>query len=151
MKKIALLAGVFLMIACGNGQTQAQGKTADDKKPANEGKYYTTAVAPGELAVSEKGTVILSLIPGSGYKWNDEYPAKFKLTAPASVALEKAEFSFKNKDIETDKKEARLSLPLTISAQGPQKLDVKGSFSVCNDTSCKIMRNEVFSITVQGK
>ena len=151
MKRIALLVGVFLMIACGNGQTQAQGKAADDKKPANEGKYYSTSVTPGELAVSEKGTVVLSLVPGSGYKWNDEYPAKFKLTTPATVSLGKKEFSFKNKDIETDKKEARLSLPLTISAQGPQKIEVKGSFSVCTETFCKIMRDEEFSITVQGK
>ncbi len=147
MRTAAFLVGMLLLMACQDGRSQPNDAQGD--KPANQGTYYEVSVAPDEVSVNEKGAVVVSLTPGSGYKWNDEYPAKFALTAPEGVALEKADF--KAKEVEVSAKAARLTIPLTVAAAGEKKIEVKGSFSVCNDTSCKIMRNETFNFTVKGK
>lgn len=151
MRSIALIVGIVLLMACQEGRSQPNDAEGQPAAAANRGKYYEVSAVPGELVVAEKGTVVVSLTPGAGYKWNDEYPARFALKAPASVTLEKAAFSFKKKEIEVTKKAASLAVPLAISAAGEQTIEFKGSFSVCNDTSCKIMRDEVFTITVVGK
>ena len=75
----------------------------------------------------------------------------FLQTGRYTVTLDKAEFSFKKKEIEVTKKAAQLAVPMAVAKAGKQEIEFKGSFSVCNDTSCKIMRNEVFKVTVEGK
>ncbi len=151
MRSIALIVGIVLLMACQEGRSQPNDSEGQPAAAANQGKYYDVSVAPSELSVAEKGSVVVSLTPGSGYKWNDEYPAKFALKAGDGVTLEKADFSFKKKEIEITKKAASLAVPLAIAKAGKQTIEFKGSFSVCNDTSCKIMRDEVFTVTVEGK
>jgi hypothetical protein len=151
MRSVALIVGIVMLMACQEGRSQPNDAEGKPAAAANQGKYYDVAVAPGELAVSEKGTVLVSLTPGEGYKWNEEYPAKFALTAGAEVTLDKADFSFKKKEIQVTKKAAQLAVPMAVAKVGKQEIEFKGSFSVCNDTSCKIMRNEVFTVTVEGK
>ncbi len=150
MRPAALLIGIALLMACQDGRTEPN-EAGDKPAQKNEGTYYSTAATPDELVANEKTTVVLSLLPGSGFHWNDEYPAKFALKAPAGVTLDKTEFSFKKKEIAVSQKSAQLEIPVTLAAAGEQAIEFKGSFSVCNDTSCKIMRDEVFTVTLKGK
>jgi len=151
MRSVALLVGIVMLMACQEGRSQPNDAEGKPAAASNRGKYYEVSVAPDELAVAEKGTVVISLTAGSGYKWNDEYPAKFALKAGAEVTLDKADYSFKKKEIQVTKKAAQLAVPMAVAKAGKQDIEFKGSFSVCNETSCKIMRNEVFTVTVEGK
>jgi hypothetical protein len=149
MKRTAIFLGFFLMLACQNGNSQP--KAADDTKPANLGKYYHVKATPDEVKAGEEARVVVELSPGSGYKWNDEYPTKFSLTAPEGLTLGKEAFSAKKKEVEISTRAASISVPVTFKEAGSLAIKFKGSFSVCNETSCKIMRNEEFSVKVTGK
>lgn len=151
MRSVAMIVGIILLMACQDGRSQPNEPEGQPAASSNRGKYYDVSVTPGELTVAEKATVVVSLTPGSGYKWNDEYPARFALKAGDAVTLDKSEFSFKKKEIEVTKKAAQLAVPLAVAEAGEQAIEFKGNFSVCNDTSCKIMRDEVFTVTVEGK
>lgn len=149
MNRIAVFLGFLLMLACQNGNSQPM--AAGDSKPDNLGKYYHVKATPDEIEAGEEAKVVVELSPGDGYKWNDEYPTKFSLTAPTGMTLGKNAFSAKKKEVEVSQKAASIAVPLTFKEAGELTLKVKGSFSVCNETSCKIMRNEEFSVKVTGK
>jgi len=150
MKGIVVVA-LLALLGCRGGQTAsaAAGETAGEE--ANRGRYYEAVIAPTEVGLNEKASVVVSLTAGSGYHWNDEYPASFKVSAGETVGIEKADFSVKTKDIEVTREAARMTVPMVVKAAGVQELLVKGSFSVCNETSCKIMRNEEIRLSFSGK
>jgi len=141
--RLAILA--VLLFSCQNGRTQplAAGAGAGENS-----KYYQVQVTPSEVTVGTEAKLVLSVAAVSGWKWNAEYPAKFKVSGPTAVRLGKSEFSTRAGDVEAGKTEARITIPATASSQGTFTLDVTGSFSVCNDTSCKIMRDEKVAVEV---
>jgi len=147
--RYALLFTLLLALAgCRDGHSRPIG---DDVVSENLGKYYNVAVTPETVKVGERVNVVIALTPGSGYKWNDEYPAKFTLTAEGALELGKARFSARKKELEISTSAARATVPLTVTSVGPQTIRAKGNFSVCDKTSCKIMRNESFSVAVAGQ
>lgn len=143
-----LLLAALLFSGCADGRSQIR---SEGSGSANIGTYYLVSLTPDQVPVDEKQTVVITLSPGSGYKWNDEYPASFSLKGPEALEFEKAEFAARKKELDISKEAARISVPLTVRSSGDQKIEVKGNFSVCNKTSCKIMRNEVFNIPLTGK
>jgi hypothetical protein len=154
MKRLAMLLPLILMVACQNGRTQPKGESGTQESAAAEAdnsKYYSVALNPAEIAPGAKTDVAVVITPASGYKWNDEYPAKFKVEPPDGVKVEKIEYKQMKKEVEIGKAEARLVLPVTLADAGIFELQVKANFSVCNDTSCKIMRKELFKLPLTGK
>ena len=124
---------------------------AEPSEAGYNAKYYAVSLTPDEVDADTRTDVAVVITPASGYKWNDEYPAKFGVVALGDVTVGKTEFSQKKKEVEIGKTEARLVLPVTVSGAGRHKLQVKANFSVCNDTSCKIMRKELFKLSISGK
>jgi len=147
MRKASLFLAMLLLISCQDGRSQPR---TDGRKNANLGKFYLVAVTPAEVTVDARSSVVVAFTPGSGYKWNDEYPTRFNLPENKSFRFDKSDFSGRKKEIEISKEAARLTIPLVVTKPGPHKLDIKGSFSVCNKTSCKIFRNETVSVTITG-
>ena len=88
--------------------------------------------------------------PADGYKWNDEYPAKFVVSAGPGVTLGKTEFKAKKKDIVPAGKKATFTVPLTAATAGAFTLTLNGGFSVCNDTSCKIFRKKTINLDIDA-
>lgn len=155
MKRLAILLPLMLMlVACQNGRTQPKGETGTQESSASEAdnsKYYSVALNPAEIPSGAKTDVAVVITPASGYKWNDEYPAKFKVEPPDGVKVAKTDYKQMKKEVEIGKTEARLVLPVTLADTGSFELQVKANFSVCNDTSCKIMRKELFKLPLTGK
>ena len=145
-RTVALLA--LLLLACQNGRTEPLGRGV---AAGENSKYYQIQVTPPEVTVGQETKLVVSVAATSGWKWNMEYPARFKIAGPGAVRLAKSEFSTKAGDVEAGKTEARITIPATASAQGEYVLEITGSFSVCNDTSCKIMRDEKVSVQVTAR
>lgn len=154
MKHLACLLPLLLFVSCHNGRTQPRVETTAGEQAATAGenaRYYAVSLTPDEVEAGARTDVAVVITPASGFKWNDEYPAKFEVVAPGDVTVGKTEFSQKKKEVEIGKTEARLVLPVTVSGAGRHELQVKANFSVCNDTSCKIMRKELFKLSISGK
>ncbi|MBM4354283.1 MAG: hypothetical protein FJ109_10890 [Deltaproteobacteria bacterium] len=141
----------MVLVGCRGGQTAAAAAGETSGEEGNRGKYYEAAAVPNEVGLNEKVSVVVSFTAGSGYHWNDEYPARFEVSGGEGVGIEKREFSVKTKDVEVSKDAARITIPVVVKESGAQDLLVKGSFSVCNETSCKIMRNEEIHLPLTGR
>ena len=73
----------------------------------------------------------VTIKPNSGWKWNADYPSKFKVNTGKS---DNAWRSFGKKGI-------------TAVLDGSHKLEnvvVIANFSICNQTACRVMRNQEF-------
>ncbi len=150
MKNVVI--GLLLLFAGCREVVGAQAAAVEEEAvEQNRGKYYEVVVTPSELGLEQKVSVVIAFTAGSGFHWNEEYPANFKVSSGGSVGIEKGDFSVKTKDVEVTKEAARITVPVVLKAAGSQELLVKGSFSVCNDTSCKIMRNEEVRLPLTGK
>jgi hypothetical protein len=148
MKAVSFALAAFLLLACQNGRSQTMGAGAVTGENA---KYYSVQISPAEVPASTEASVVVAIVPASGWKWNAEYPAKFKLSSADGVKLGKSEFSTRSGDVQADKDATRLSVPGVVAGAGAHSIDVTGSFSVCNETSCKIMRDEKFTLALTGR
>ena len=178
MKRILFVLPLVFLFACQNGRSQP--KAEGEAKKVDNTKYYTATLTPAEVTADKPCELVLFVTPAEGYKWNKEYPFKFLFSPTSAVELAKTEFKAKptadpgdqkkpgfrlekNVDGEdvswlwvpdelaTDDKRAWLTVPAKVVSAGSHDLEVLGSFSVCNKTSCKIFRKEKLSLKVNAK
>ena len=153
--KVAIFAVIFasLVVSCGYANGADAGETLSKAEEAKDpdAKYYSFSVDPAAVALGAQTAITITVNPADGYKWNDEYPAKFVVSAGEGVTLGKTEFKSKKKDILLAGKKATFKVPLTAANAGTIDLTLKGGFSVCNDTSCKIFRKKTITLKVDAK
>lgn len=150
---IAALLGV----ACKQGSAPAEGQVPADKgaaapgaKPADDVKQFTIAVTTPAAKAGSKAEMKVVIKAATGYKWNMEYPAAFKVaTVPAGVKLDKAEFETAAFQAKEKGPEATLAIPFEAVSPGTASLEGTANFSVCNDDACLVYRNEKVAWVVQ--
>ena len=83
------------------------------------------------IQTSDSLDVGVTIQPQSGWKWNSKYPSKFRIhLGPRAHGW----YSFIGNEIRT-------SLEPT---QDPADVVIVANFSICNETTCKIMTNREF-------
>ena len=148
MKRAALLgvlATLIFLVACSTHPPSAQG---EEKK--SQGDKFSIQAETATAKPGKKGTVTVVIKPGKGYKWNKNYPSSFKIvdseSQVATFASQKfSKAAFKNKD---EKKSTTLALPFEAKAKGKVKTVGMASFSVCNEETCLIFRDEKVTLNV---
>lgn len=115
--------------------------------PAGEKQY--TAVAPAvTIKVGATADAKLTIKAAKGLHFNQEYPAKFSVTAAAYAKCTKDKLAAKTGDVKFEGVDGVVTLPLQGLAAGAGKLEVVGSFSVCSDEQCYILRDEKLALDV---
>lgn len=115
--------------------------------PAGEKQY--TAVAPAvTLKVGASADGKLTIKAAKGLHFNQEYPAKFVVTAAAYAKCSKEKLAAKTGDVKFEGNDGVVTVPLQGLAAGAGKLEVVGSFSVCSDEQCYILRDEKLTMDV---
>ena len=150
MAIISVILGSFVA-SCGRANG-ADGEKAEKSAEAAEdpdAKFYSFTLEPAQISPGAETSVQVTANPSVGYKWNDEYPARFKVTASDGLTVGKAEF--KKKDFVLKDKKASLTVPLTAASAGTYSLTLEGGFSVCNETSCKIFRKKTIELKIEAK
>jgi hypothetical protein len=117
---------------------------------AADEEVYSVKLPSPVVKSGSPSTALVQIISVAGWKWNKEYPAKVSFTSGESVKVSPAELSKSAGNIEVDDA-GNASLPLTLagSSAGESKVQMKASFSVCNEESCKVFRNKEFHFTVK--
>ncbi len=156
---IAVALSVVFFACQGKAETKAgaEGKAAGaqeekgDKGQEEAGdKLYTVSLTPAELKAGESAELLLQIKPVSGYHWNLEYPTAFKAGADSGVEVEKGAFSVADGSITASDDGA--DIPVKVKAKsGATALELTGNFSLCQETSCKIFRNEKLSVPITVK
>lgn len=127
----------------------APGAPAADPAAAPAGEKQYTAVAPAVvIKVGATADAKLTIKAAKGLHFNQEYPAKFAVTAAAYAKCTKEKLAAKTGDVKFEGVDGVVTLPLQGLAAGAGKLEVIGSFSVCSEEQCYILRDEKLSLDV---
>lgn len=134
---------MLISVGCGEEARAESGASGADAV-----KEFSTEVASAKIKSGAQGEAIISILPGKGFKWNKEYPAKVTFEgAPKHVALAKMQLKQFGGDFKTSDKRADISVKMTGKTAGKETLTAKAKFSVCNDTTC-VIREASLNISV---
>jgi len=125
-----------------------------------EDKPVYKAVPPKPMVSCDSKTetaFVFETIPG--WKWNDEYPAKIKLSPSEGLEISPGAFSKSAGNIKVNKQIVSMPFQLGLSeavckkkgAKKTSKVTVVASFSICNDETCRVFRNKSFEFDVQSR
>lgn len=112
---------------------------------------YTIAPVSVTLAPGAAGEAKVVIKPAAGLHFNEEYPAKFEVAAAPFAKATKDKLTFKEGDLKVVAGNGELTVPLQGVAAGEGALAVTGSFSVCSDETCHMLKDQKFSIAVAVK
>ena len=127
--------------------TSGEAETGDEDRPDDR---YSTGANPREVAVGTAAPVNLSIEAGSGLHPNREYPNwsfEFEKNSDWTITPKKVTA----KDVTLGDRRAYFRVEVTPKTAGTAKLRATADFSVCNDQTCHILRDEkvAFEITAQ--
>jgi len=97
--------------------------------------FSTWLQSSGKYQAGVPGTVQAVLVAKPGYHCNDKYPYKFKLD-PAPAGLSYPDSTAKG--INFGPSRSTLSIPFV--PEKPGSYAISGTFSLCNETTCKIQK-----------
>lgn len=130
-----------------SGGSAGEATGAADRAPGDDDRF-ATAVEPGMVSAGEQSEVTFKVLAGSGLKPNEEYPAwDFDLQPPAGVNL--ATGSFDRETVELTGDGAVFRTTLKAEEAGEVTIPAVGNFSMCNDSTCHIMRDQKLAFTVR--
>lgn len=119
---------------------------------AGDDKQYSVHAPPVTLKAGAQGAAVLTIKPGPGLHFNDEYPAKFKVEAGSTVAkVRKDALSKTDGDVKTAGIDGVVTVPLQALAAGSGPVTIIGSFGLCNAQACFMLRNEKLTVQVTVK
>jgi hypothetical protein len=110
---------------------------------------YTIHIAAGNAAAGKPATSVIEVRPATGFHMNLEFPARLRVSPAAGVTVTKADLA--KEDAELTNELLRFSVAFSAAAAGKVTLAGLGDFSVCNDTTCKLIRDEKLSWDVDVK
>ncbi len=143
MKSMALLPAVCLLAFVWGCSTSSESPSGDTEVPGPTGNPYLMEIrAPEKATVGQEATTEIVVTPRNGFKINVEYPAKLRLGAlPAGTKVASQTISKSAMNVE----KARLVVPVRFTAEGPGAKAFTGElrFSVCNDASCQMPREQI--------
>lgn len=142
-KGLATLGLAFaVVVACSAPSQEARG---EEKA---EGKQFSFETSCEATKAGAKSACTVSILAAKGYKWNEAFPSSFSVdTASKVAAFDKSEYD--REAFEASEKKASVKLAFTGRAAGKEKVKGKASFSVCNDETCLIFRDEAVEMEVQ--
>jgi hypothetical protein len=110
---------------------------------------YTIHIAAGSAAAGKPATSVIEVRPAPGFHMNQEFPARLRVSPAAGVTVTKPDLA--KEDAELTNEMLRFSVAFSAAAAGKVTLAGLGDFSVCNDTTCKLIRDEKLSWDVDVK
>ncbi len=139
--------------------TATPGTPSAPAMPAGEQPAPEPAATPGDKQYRAEATEVrvkagasaigrVVIKPSAGLHFNAEYPAKFAVTAAAFAKCTKDKLTLKGGDVKIEGNDGVLSVPLQALAAGAGALEIVGSFSVCSNEQCYMLRDEKLTLQV---
>ena len=110
---------------------------------------YTVRIVPGEAKAGAQATSVIEVTPAKGYKMNLEFPSRLSLEPTAGVKPAKEQLG--KDDAEVTEKALRFKVAFTPASAGKLSMAGSADFSVCNDSTCKLIRDEKLAWVVNVK
>ncbi|MEZ4466766.1 MAG: hypothetical protein R3F43_20540 [bacterium] len=113
------------------------------------GLEYSVRVVPGDAKAGEDAKSVIEVTAAPGFHMNAEFPSRVKALNCTGATLAKAELG--PEDAEVTEQVLRFTVPFKADAAGQVSLAGAADFSVCNDRTCKLIRDEKVAWAVEVK
>ena len=111
--------------------------------------YIVKADVPASLVSGAEATVTINLLPKTGWKINQEFPTKLKITAPEGISVNADTQSAKEAEKFTEK-QAVFKVSCSPEGAGPKQFAADFRFAVCTDATCDPKKAELaWTLNVQ--
>ena len=117
--------------------------------PSKDVSLYRIETPAASVAVGTRGEAFLRFVPIDGYHWNEEFPAKVRLSESVGVVPERTEFSSGNSDFRAENGIGVLPIALAGKDAGTGHVKVVADFSMCNSKECRIFKGIATEIGVE--
>jgi hypothetical protein len=97
--------------------------------------YVVSASVPASSKMGAEAVVTINLLPKTGWKINQEYPTKLKVTVPEGVAIAKDTLAATDAGTFSEKT-ALFEVKLNPSSTGSKEFTAEFRFAVCTDATC---------------
>ncbi len=97
--------------------------------------YIVKADVPTEVASGEEAVVTINLLPKTGWKINQEFPTKLKVTAPEGITLNADSQSAAEAE-SFDEKKGTFKVSCKPDGAGEKAFGADFRFAVCTDATC---------------
>ncbi len=124
-------------------------KEAPTKAEPATAQSYVVRIVAGEAKAGASTTSVVEVTPAEGYKINLEFPSRLQLSPTAGVKPAKERLG--KEDAEVSEKMLRFNVAFTPASAGHLKMNCTADFSVCNDSTCKLIRDEKLAWEVHVK
>lgn len=129
--------------------TDRPGVAATGRMDPSSERHFSTRVRPDEITVGDTSEAALEIRPDDGLKINEEYPSwTLELETPGRAELSTR--SYRRDDFELESDRAVVQAEISVSEPGTTEVDGTATFSVCNDETCHILRDEPVSFRVEA-
>lgn len=116
---------------------------------AADGEVYSVKLPEPVVKTDASAQSTVQILSTTGWKWNDEYPAKVSFSSEGPVSVTPDQLTKANGKIEVKDGHATLPLTLTGKSSGEGTVLMKASFSICSEETCKVFRNKEFRFKVK--
>ncbi len=154
-----IITGAFALVATLAGCERAErvGESSPRSAPSSpesddrgEDERYDLKLANSDLRVGEETTTALRIRAGEGLKPNREFPAwSLELESPDGVRLDST--SWNRDDFTLESRRATVDLPIEATRAGDIQLQGHATFSVCNDQTCHVLRDEPVTLSLTAR
>ncbi len=104
--------------------------------------YIVKADVPAELVSGEEAVVTINLLPKTGWKINQEFPTKLKVTPPAGVTLV-ADTQNAAEAEKFSEKQAVFKVKCSPQGAGVKAFAANFRFAMCTDATCDPKKAEL--------
>jgi len=114
-----------------------------------QGTPYTIEVTPASMAAGASAAAEVRFVPGAGFKWNDEFPARLKVVDAGTAKVSRPAFAQADGDFKDRGGVGSLRIDVTAGTAGATALRTTADFSMCNPDECRIFRAIPIEIPVE--
>ena len=104
--------------------------------------YIVKADVPADLASGAEAVVTINLVPKTGWKINQEFPTKLKITAPEGVTLA-ADTQGAEEAEKFSEKQATFKVTCNPEGAGEKAFTADFRFAVCTEATCDPKKAEL--------
>ena len=141
---MARQSGWLLMVLIVTGLSGCKNDSTGKDVP-----LYRIETSLSSVAVGAHGETLLRFVPADGYHWNDEFPAKVRLSETVGVVADRTEFSSGGGDFRVENGTGLLPIALAGKDFGTGRVKTLADFSMCNQKECRIFKGIATEINVE--
>lgn len=143
----ALALSLFaLMLSC-----TACGGDAVGQETKSEGKAFFLESKAAPVAAGKAGEVQITVRAKEGFHWNENFPASLKIEGDGGGKVAFAKTEFKKDAFANQDHNGVVKVGVEGKQAGEAAVTALASFSVCNDETCLIFRDEKLELKVTVK